>query len=72
MQREHTQAVHALTAVDSVLYKQNPKAVIKEKMQQMNQAVQRLDFETAAILRDEIQELEKISPSRSPGSVQKK
>jgi len=35
-----------------------PRRLIKEKVQAMNDAVKILDFETAAILRDEIQELE--------------
>jgi len=36
------------------LYLRNPKKVIKEKRQQMEDAVSILDFETAAIIRDEI------------------
>jgi len=36
------------------LYIRNPKKVIKEKRQQMEDAVSILDFETAAIIRDEI------------------
>jgi excinuclease ABC subunit B len=50
----HQLAVQALVEVDSVLYKENPKALIKEKTRQMNEAVRMLDFETAAILRDEL------------------
>ncbi len=36
------------------------KKLIKEKNRQMTEAVEKLDFETAAILRDEIKELEKL------------
>ena len=35
-------------------YKRNPKLFIKEKKEAMERAVEKLDFETAAILRDEI------------------
>ena len=35
--------------------------IIKMKEKEMNKAVKELDFETAAILRDEILELTKIS-----------
>ena len=55
---EHDKAVTKLLEVDRELYEQNPKALIKEKKQQMNDAVKILDFETAAILRDEIRVLE--------------
>jgi len=63
LQRDHSRAVDALTTLDRELYEKHPKEVIKEKTRQMNEAVQRLDFETAALLRDEIRELEKLSPS---------
>src|SRR3989344_1071735 len=39
----------------------NLQKLIKQKEKQMNASVKILDFETAAILRDEIKELEKIS-----------
>lgn len=58
MRSEHQKAVGQLLEVDKALYKKNPKAVIKDKARQMSEAVRRLDFETAAILRDEIKELE--------------
>ncbi len=58
MRSEHSKAVSALLTIDAELYKKNPKGVIKEKRAQMAEAVERLDFETAAILRDEILTLE--------------
>jgi len=58
---DHENAVAELLIIDSNLYKKNPKKVIKNKEKQMNDAVKILDFETAAILRDEIQALEKLS-----------
>ncbi len=59
LERDHAHAVHTLLAVDEDLFKKKPKLLLKEKMRQMNDAVKRLDFETAAILRDEIKELER-------------
>lgn len=65
LQREHGKAVSALLAVDlakggkEISLKQIEK-LIRTKEKQMNASVKILDFETAAILRDEIKELEKI------------
>jgi excinuclease ABC subunit B len=58
MANEHEKAVGLLLSVDRELYSQDPKKLMKEKQQQMNDAVKILDFETAAILRDEIHALE--------------
>jgi len=59
MESEHKKAVKTLLNVDMELYKKHPKKFIKEKERQMSEAVKVLDFETAAILRDEIRELKK-------------
>ena len=64
MRTEHDETVETLLQVDMELYKKNPKKVIKEKRRQMEDAVAQLDFETAAILRDEIQYLEDSSQSK--------
>ncbi|MBX2866796.1 excinuclease ABC subunit UvrB [Candidatus Kaiserbacteria bacterium] len=58
LRTEHQETVHTLLTVDAELYKKNPKKVLKEKRQQMDDAVKILDFETAAIIRDEIAALE--------------
>lgn len=58
MRSEHGKAVEALVSLDRAEFLKNPKALIKEKRRQMNIAVKELDFETAAILRDEIRRLE--------------
>ncbi len=55
----HEETVGTLLVIDRELYKQNPKKLIKEKTRQMNEAVKLLDFETAAIVRDEIRALGK-------------
>lgn len=56
---ERNKAVANLLVIDtSGLDKKGYKKLIKEKNKQMNEAVKELDFETAAILRDEIRALE--------------
>jgi excinuclease ABC subunit B len=59
MRTEHDETVDTLLKIDVELFKKNPIKVIKEKRQQMEEAVAILDFETAAIIRDEIAYLEK-------------
>ncbi|MBY0293825.1 excinuclease ABC subunit UvrB [Patescibacteria group bacterium] len=54
LRTEHGKAVGVLLDIDRELYKKNPRKFIADKKKQMAQAVQELDFETAAILRDEI------------------
>jgi excinuclease ABC subunit B len=54
MESEHDKAVNANMAIDAELFASNPKQLIKIKEEEMNNAVAELDFETAAILRDEI------------------
>ena len=58
MRTQHDETVDVLLKVDMELYKKNPKKVLKDKRRQMEEAVSLLDFETAAILRDEIRYLE--------------
>jgi excinuclease ABC subunit B len=56
----HKDAVKTLLSVDKELYLKNPKKVLKNKRTHMEEAVKLLDFETAAIIRDEIRALEDI------------
>jgi excinuclease ABC subunit B len=58
MRTMHDETVDTLLKIDLELFKKNPKKVMKEKRRQMEEAVAVLDFETAAILRDEIKYLE--------------
>jgi len=61
LESDRDRAIQSMLAVE--LKDKKPKEVkklIKDKNKQMSQAVKELDFETAAILRDEIRELEKI------------
>jgi len=55
---DHDRTVDQLLVVDEKIFQKNPKKFIKEKHKKMDAAVKILDFETAAILRDEIKELE--------------
>ncbi len=58
MQTEHKKAVNEELRLDEEQFSRNPKAVIKQKEGEMNEAVKILDFETAALLRDEIEALQ--------------
>ena len=60
LRTEHREAIETLLLVDAEIYKKNPKKVIAEKRDQMAEAVKILDFETAAIIRDEIHALEEM------------
>jgi len=60
LQDERDKAVRELLDIDARVYGGNIKKLIKAKEKQMNEAVKELDFETAAIVRDEIKELERI------------
>ncbi len=54
MESSHDKAVKANMSIDAELFANNPKELMRLKEIEMNQAVSELDFETAAILRDEI------------------
>jgi excinuclease ABC subunit B len=54
---EHEKTVRTLLQFDKNKFDKNPQGLIKEKEKQMSDAVKVLDFETAAILRDEIKVL---------------
>ncbi len=60
MKTEHKKTVDSLLVLDKKMLEKNPDKLIKQKEKQMDGAVKILDFETAAILRDEIVELQKI------------
>lgn len=59
--KERAQTVGKMLSVDVKLFGNNPKRAIKEKAKQLTEAIKELDFETAAILRDEIKALEDLS-----------
>jgi excinuclease ABC subunit B len=57
LQSDHAKAVNAELAIDKKLFAKNPDKLIKLKEKAMKEAVKILDFETAAILRDELEVL---------------
>ena len=59
LRSEHDKAVGDLLRIDEELAKTNPKLLIRSKEEQMSDAVKELDFETAALLRDELIALKK-------------
>ncbi|HEY4508529.1 MAG TPA: excinuclease ABC subunit UvrB [Candidatus Paceibacterota bacterium] len=63
---EHQKAVSRLVEIDKEALKNKKLDIfMREKKAQMNAAVKILDFETAALLRDEIRELEKLGTGTS-------
>ena len=58
MRSDHQRTVDSLLVLDEKLYAEDPEAFIADKRAQMGEAVEALDFETAAILRDELYRLE--------------
>ncbi len=53
----HGKAVNAELEIDKKLFAKNPDKLLKLKEKQMKEAVKILDFETAAIIRDELEVL---------------
>jgi excinuclease ABC subunit B len=72
LQLNHQKTVKELLLLDEKLFKINPRKLIKEKEKQMNEAIKKLDFESAAILRDELIYLEKIKSGSSSLSKKKR
>ncbi|HVY72891.1 MAG TPA: excinuclease ABC subunit UvrB [Candidatus Paceibacterota bacterium] len=73
LRTEHGKAVGVLLDIDAELYKKNPRKFIADKKKQMDEAVKELDFETAAIIRDELAVLMGKEPkARSTSSGQAK
>ncbi|MBU6323809.1 MAG: excinuclease ABC subunit UvrB [Patescibacteria group bacterium] len=62
MRSEHEKTVVELLALDTLAYRDDPAAFIAAKRAEMAEAVEALDFETAALIRDEIYELEGKQP----------
>ena len=60
IQKSRRNTAHDLAKLDLSAEGNDPVKLMKEKRQQMHEAADNLDFETAAILRDEIGELEKL------------
>lgn len=65
IQSDHAKAVNVELAIDKKLFAKNPDKLIKLKEKAMKEAVKALDFETAAILRDELHILRKNLDDKS-------
>ena len=59
LRSEHDKAVYELLKVDEALAQSDPILLIRQKEEAMNEAVKVLDFETAALVRDEMLALQK-------------
>lgn len=60
MKTEHSKTVDAMLLIDKKMLESNPEKLIKQKEKQMNAAAKIMDFETAAILRDELLKLKEM------------
>ncbi len=58
LRSEHDKAVAEMMRIDGSLAESDPKALFKQKQEQMAEAVKSLDFESAALIRDELFALE--------------
>jgi excinuclease ABC subunit B len=54
LRSEHSKAIVTMLEIDKDLYKKNPKKFLTQKRGEMAEAVKNLDFEAAALIRDEI------------------
>ncbi len=66
MRSEHQKTIDELLVLDTLAYEEDPKAFIKRKREEMAEAVEQLDFETAALIRDELYKLEGTGPKKKP------
>jgi excinuclease ABC subunit B len=66
MRTEHQRTIDELLVLDTIAYKEDPAAFVKRKREEMAEAVEKLDFETAALIRDEIYKLEGTGPKKQP------
>ncbi len=61
---EHQKTVDDLLTLDAKLYKEDPASFVARKREEMAEAVEALDFETAALIRDELYALEGNAPKK--------
>ncbi|KKR19620.1 MAG: UvrABC system protein B [Parcubacteria group bacterium GW2011_GWF1_39_37] len=71
MRTEHAKTVSGLLEIDKKMFEKDRTRLIRQKEKQMDGAVKILDFETAAILRDEILELQKLITQPKPTKKKK-
>ncbi|HUY05175.1 MAG TPA: excinuclease ABC subunit UvrB [Candidatus Paceibacterota bacterium] len=66
MRSEHQKTIDELLVLDTLAYEDDPKVFIARKREEMAAAVEELDFETAALIRDELYKLEGNGPKKKP------
>jgi excinuclease ABC subunit B len=66
---EHQKTVDTLMILNKKMLEKAPDKLLKQKEKQMNAAAKILDFETAAILRDEIKEIELLIEKKNKKEV---
>ena len=66
---EHQKTVDTLMILNKKMLEKAPEKLLKQKEKQMNTAAKILDFETAAILRDEIKEIELLIEKKNKKEV---
>ncbi|MCX6790380.1 MAG: excinuclease ABC subunit UvrB [Candidatus Kaiserbacteria bacterium] len=71
MRTEHQRTIDELLVLDTLAYADDPKEFIKRKREEMAEAVEQLDFETAALIRDELYKLEGNGPKAKKPRVRK-
>jgi excinuclease ABC subunit B len=71
MRTEHQRTIDELLVLDTIAYADDPKEFIKRKREEMSEAVEQLDFETAALIRDELYKLEGNGPKAKKPRVRK-
>ncbi|MFA6463392.1 MAG: excinuclease ABC subunit UvrB [Candidatus Paceibacterota bacterium] len=71
MQSEHDKTVKEEILIGKKMLEKNPREFIRSIEKEMEEAVKELDFETAAILRDEIKEIYKKFPELIVGGKKK-
>jgi protein-arginine kinase activator protein McsA len=73
MENVHDKTLKEMFLLDKKQFDKDPAKLIKQKEKQMKAAVKELDFESAALLRDEIRMLERASgvPEKKGPKTQK-
>ena len=71
LRSEHGKAVIEMMTIEHTEYKKNPRKFLADKRKEMAQAVKDLDFETAALIRDEIYALSGQSSEGKPKKSKK-
>lgn len=65
MRSDHDKTVGEMLTLDKRLYEKDPERFVKELRARMEEAVEALDFETAALIRDELYALEGNAPKKA-------